>query len=210
MEVDQGQGPGVGKGAWDDLYDATDDEADEPDNKADEDESDKSDERDDKADERDDESDADSTGAEPKSPPLYGSMAASFSATSWGGERVWHALEATVESARLAGEYIQDHAHRMGTGQWGMANVMADATLRMARATAASDSISPWTATDARDQALETRISAERTLRYIETQVGGGPRQWRRAAALASGTVEMAVEAEEHIEEAVKNGWGRE
>jgi hypothetical protein len=54
MEVDQGQGPGVGKGAWDDLYDATDDEADEPDNKAEEDESDESDEPDDKADEPDD------------------------------------------------------------------------------------------------------------------------------------------------------------
>jgi hypothetical protein len=90
-----------------------------------------------------------------------------------------------------------------------MAKALADATVRIARAAAASEGMSPWTATDARAQALGTRLSAESVLRYIETQVGGGSgsRQWRLAAGLASSTVAMAGETEAIIEEAVRNGW---
>jgi hypothetical protein len=51
-------------------------------------------------------------------------------------------------------------------------------------------------------------------LRYIQTWVPSGQRQWSRAAAIASATatatVAMAVEAEERIEEAVKDGWDGE
>jgi hypothetical protein len=131
-------------------------------------------------------------------------MTASFSATSSGGERVRHALQATVTYARLAAEYIQEYAHTMGTGQWVMASTLAEATLRTAQTAAGSDSMSPWTVADAQERTLQTRTSAEMALRYIQTWVpSSGQRQWSRAAAIASATVAMAVEAEEQIEEAV-------
>jgi hypothetical protein len=54
-----------------------------------------------------------------------------------------HRRDATAQYARLAGEYIHDEARRSGTGQWGMAKALADATVRIARAAAASEGMSP-------------------------------------------------------------------